>query len=247
MSARLQYHFMTRRGFIGYASACATSAFLISPAARSRSAGLAPSSKPLSMGYSAAGEPLSPARLLSSGDRRFAETGARIGLVEFVIPGRVASGIQSASMFFDYRVSGVPEVIPVHVWQYDTHPVKNLGAGAYRVVPVSPQHGLTISLVLDLGGSVREHLTEQLTVTNEPGRAKLARGTYLIGLGGTDTHASFAWQHMEWREVDQASELQTQRHRRTLLHASGSPVEFAYLVMTVDYAKLNAKSDRVEA
>lgn len=246
MSAYPKYHFMTRRRFIGYASACATSAFLTTPAAHGRSAELPLLSKPLSIAYSAAGEPLCPARLLPAGDLRFAETGARIGLVEFAIPDRAARGIQSASLFFDYRVSGVPEVIPVHVWQYDTHPVQNLGAGAYRVVPVSLQHGLTISLVLNLGGSERAHLTEQFTITDEPGRAKLVRGTYLIWLGHTETNVAPAWQHMEWREMNRASELQTQPHRRALVHASGSPAEFAYLIMTVDYATLNVESDRVE-
>lgn len=232
-----------RRKFLIVSSTCAVAAATVGPALF---AGEAPSQpKRLAVGFVPLEEngPVVDARSIPAGDGKFIGRGARI----------VASGASGASgvprerravellAHYSYFDGAERRVTPFVAWAC-SRVTGCQGNGVGFTVPVDEVQKIVLSVGVETGAprgvpSRRDALTLDatestplplmLSLQNEPGAVKLARGFYVV-VPMFESDSVPSWSFWQLGAVD---------GRRTLVDRDGNAAPFEHFVLKIDYAQ----------
>ena len=185
------------------------------------------------------------AEALSVGDLRFARAGARVW-IHGMFPledRRTCSGLDSLSIDVDFSPF---HTTPFHAWHFQNASVPDCSSPSMFVVPIDKASGLTFSVevteVADMRGEAPRQggrqVRAQFTLGREPGKLKLRRGVYFIGLRSVRTGSLPAWDKYQLRVTD----MENAGAKRYLFRFDRRqiklvPADFVYLMLSVDYAQ----------
>ena len=197
---------------------------------------------------------------LRTGDREFLRTAARVTIHGVVEAEKAWSQpeLDALSVFACFRLPGGEphETIRHHVWDLGKTPVVNRGAPVSFTIPIDEETGLRLAVQRYDGmqSTAARYVTSRLGVA-QPSRASartssqdvvlsvhpesgshgLRRGVYFIaGLAhGSATPPS--WSDLQFRISGEDSDVRCRRLARRGL-SGPKPVDFDYLVMSVDHS-----------
>ncbi|MBD2326560.1 hypothetical protein [Alkalinema sp. FACHB-956] len=172
------------------------------------------------------------AKDLQHGDPKFLSLGAQVTIDRLYLPSKYP--LQSLNVSIDYQPTELVQTIKVCAWSYCANGL-NRSPATSLFVPVKAGKGLTLTMDWLVAGSLETgSIVHQLAVGSGQALPKLQRGYYVIAGRRQSTGDFPQWNTYHSIPHSEISDSSVLKHI-DLRAKDASPIDFPYLLLSVDY------------